>query len=112
MKPVDNTGFVCYNINILNNKGANMKLNQILTEIRGMGSEDLNRVVEAVKHARSQAHRRMANTLSKGDLVEFDGKYGKTVQGTVMKTAIKYVTVDCGMDGRWRVPAAHLRLAA
>ena len=89
-----------------------MKINQIIAEIHGMGSEDLNRVVEAVKYARSQAHRQMANTLKSGDTVEFDGKYGKTVKGTVIKTAIKYVSVDCGMDGKWRVPAAHLRLAA
>jgi len=54
----------------------------------------------------------MANKLKSGDIVEFDGKYGKTVKGTVIKTAIKYVQVDCGIDGKWRVPAAHLRLAA
>lgn len=89
-----------------------MKINQIIAEIHGMGSEDLNRVVEAVKYARSQAHRQMANTLKSGDTVFFDGKYGKTVKGTVIKTAIKYVSVDCGIDGKWRVPAAHLRVAA
>ena len=77
-----------------------------------MDREDLNRVVEAVKYARSQAHRQMANTLKSGDTVFFDGRYGKTVKGTVIKTAIKYVQVDCGIDGKWRVPAAHLRLAA
>ena len=89
-----------------------MKLNQIIAEIHGMDRDSLSKVVEAVKYARSQAHRQAANTLKAGDVVEFDGKYGKTVQGTVIKTAIKYVQVDCGMDGRWRVPAAHLRLAA
>ena len=89
-----------------------MKINQIIAEIHGMNRDDLNKVVEAVKYARSQAHREMANTLKSGDIVEFDGKYGKTVKGTVIKTAIKYVQVDCGMDGRWRVPAGHLRLAA
>lgn len=89
-----------------------MKLSTIIAEIHGMGSEDLNRVVEAVKYARSQAHRDAANSLKQGDIVEFDGRYGKTVQGTVIKTAIKYVQVDCGIDGKWRVPAAHLRLAA
>lgn len=89
-----------------------MKINQIIAEIHGMNRDDLNKVVEAVKYARSQAHREMANTLKKGDAVMFDGKYGKTVKGTVIKTAIKYVSVDCGIDGKWRVPAAHLRLAA
>ena len=93
-------------------KGANMKINQIIAEIHGMNRDDLNKVVEAVKYARSQAHRQMANTLKAGDTVFFDGRYGKTVKGTVIKTAIKYVQVDCGIDGKWRVPAAHLRLAA
>jgi len=89
-----------------------MKINQIIAEIHGMNRDDLNKVVEAVKYARSQAHRQMANTLKSGDIVFFDGKYGKTVKGTVIKTAIKYVQVDCGIDGKWRVPAGHLRLAA
>ena len=89
-----------------------MKLSTIIAEIHNMESKDLNKVVEAVKYARSQAHRQMANTLRSGDTVEFDGRYGKTVKGTVIKTAIKYVQVDCGTDGKWRVPAAHLRLAA
>jgi len=89
-----------------------MKLSTIIAEIHSMNRDDLNKVVEAVKYARSQAHRDAANSLKAGDIVEFDGKYGKTVKGTVIKTAIKYVQVDCGMDGRWRVPAAHLRLAA
>jgi len=91
---------------------SKLAIGSIISAIHEMDRDDLNKVVEAVKFARSQAHRQMANTLSKGDIVEFDGKYGKTVKGTVMKTAIKYVTVDCGIDGRWRVPAAHLRLAA
>ena len=89
-----------------------MKINQIVAEIHGMNRDDLNKVVEAVKYARSQAHRQMANTLKSGDTVFFDGRYGKTVKGTVIKTAIKYVSVDCGMEGTWRVPAAHLKLAA
>lgn len=89
-----------------------MQINKIISEIHSMDRDDLNKVVEAVKYARSQAHRQMANSLRSGDIVEFDGKYGKTVKGTVIKTAIKYVQVDCGMDGRWRVPAAHLRKAA
>ena len=89
-----------------------MKLSTIIAEIHSMNRDDLNKVVEAVKYARSQAHRDAANSLKAGDTVFFDGKYGKTVKGTVIKTAIKYVSVDCGIDGKWRVPAAHLRLAA
>jgi len=109
---VDKTGNVRYTNNMNLTKGANMKLSTIIAEIHSMNRDDLNKVVEAVKYARSQAHRQMANTLKSGDTVFFDGKYGKTVKGTVIKTAIKYVSVDCGIDGKWRVPAAHLRLAA
>ena len=89
-----------------------LAIGSIISAIHDMDREDLNRVVEAVKYARSQAHRQMANTLKSGDTVFFDGRYGKTVKGTVIKTAIKYVSVDCGSEGKWRVPAAHLRLAA
>ena len=89
-----------------------LAIGSIISAIHDMDREDLNKVVEAVKYARSQAHRQMANTLKSGDTVFFDGRYGKTVKGTVIKTAIKYVSVDCGIEGKWRVPAAHLRLAA
>jgi hypothetical protein len=43
-----------------------------------------------------------------GDIVGFTGKYGKQVSGKVKKIAQKYVTVDCGIDGQWRVPANQL----
>ena len=46
-----------------------MKLSTIIAEIHNMESKDLNKVVEAVKYARSQAHRQMANTLRSGDTV-------------------------------------------
>jgi hypothetical protein len=43
-----------------------MKLSTIIAEIHNMESKDLNKVVEAVEYARSQAHRQMANTLRSG----------------------------------------------
>ena len=87
-----------------------MKLNQIIAEIHGMGSEDLNRVVEAVKYARAQGHRQATRSLSIGDVVQFDGKYGRTFKGTVKKINIKYVVVSCTNGEQWRVPAGHLRV--
>mgnify|MGYP007061958861 CR=1 FL=1 len=86
-----------------------LAIESIIASIHAMDRQDLNRVVEAVKYARSQSHRQMAQSLRIGDLVEFQGRYGKTVRGTVVKTAIKYVQVDCGIDGKWRVPGAHLQ---
>ena len=85
-------------------------MDTIISAIEDMNQQELNRVVEAVKYARSQGHRQMANSLSRGDVVTFEGRYGKTLKGTVIKTAIKYVQVDCGIDGRWRVPGAHLQV--
>lgn len=87
-----------------------MQINKIISEIHTMGSEDLNKVVEAVKYARSQAHRQMANSLRSGDMVEFDGKYGKLMVGHVNKVNIKYVVVRCTNGEQWRVPAGHLRV--
>jgi ribosomal protein S1 len=43
-----------------------------------------------------------------GDIVGFTGKRGNQVSGKVTKIAKKYVTVDCGVDGNWRVPGNHL----
>ena len=86
-----------------------MKINQIVAEIHGMESEDLDRVIEAVKYARTQGHRRMANSLNTGDMVEFDGRHGKLMVGHVRKINIKYVVVSCTNGEQWRVPAGHLR---
>jgi preprotein translocase subunit YajC len=88
-----------------------MSLKSIINEIHVMNNDQLNDVIEAVKFARAQNHRASAQALSKGDKVYFDGKHGATLTGVVQKVAIKYVTVDCGMQGRWRVPAAHLKVA-
>ena len=41
-----------------------MKLSTIIAEIHSMDRDSLNRVVEAVKYARSQEHRQMANKLN------------------------------------------------
>lgn len=86
------------------------KIDGILSEIRNMDQADLNRVIEAVKFARAQNHREATRRIGLGDTVEFDGKSGRTLTGVVKKVAIKFVTVDCGFDGRWRVPAGHLRV--
>ena len=85
-----------------------MKINQIIAEIHNMDSEGLNKVIEAVKYARAQGHRQAVRSLSIGDVVQFDGKYGRTFKGTVKKINIKYVVINCGVDGNWRVPAGHL----
>ena len=43
-----------------------------------------------------------------GDIVGFTGKRGQQVSGKVKKVNKKYVVIDCGAQGQWRVPGNHL----
>ena len=43
-----------------------------------------------------------------GDIVGFTGKRGNQVSGKVKKVNKKYVVIDCGVQGQWRVPGNHL----
>ena len=65
-----------------------------------------------MKDGKVQANRQVGKHTQKGDGGQVGGKEWKDGEGQVIKTAIKYVSVDCGIEGKWRVPAAHLRLAA
>jgi len=72
---------------------------------------ELSSINDAVKWARAGLAKRVKNQLKIGDRVEFNSsKTGLTVTGTVMKKAIKYVTVST-QTGLWRVPAAMLTSA-
>ena len=42
-----------------------------------------------------------------GDIAGFTGRRGQQVSGKIVKVAQKYLTIDCGVNGRWRVPATH-----
>lgn len=71
-------------------------------------NEQLMSVIDAVKFARSRLTQTAKNSLRVGDHVEFtSNKTGMTLQGTVTKIAIKYVTVRTN-QGAWRVPANML----
>jgi len=87
-------------------------MNNLVTKaselIYQMDNEQLNQVIEAIKLKRTHITKQAARSMMAGDIVGFTGKYGKQVSGKVVKIAQKYVTVDCGVDGRWRVPANHL----
>jgi hypothetical protein len=69
---------------------------------------ELASMIDAVKWARNSLARQVKRGLMLGDTVEFtSSKTGRTLQGTVSKIAIKYVTVNT-TAGLWRVPAAML----
>jgi hypothetical protein len=87
-----------------------MNVSQINTAIiQGtFTNEQLSSMIDAVKFARSRLAQTTKFSLRIGSPVEFTStKTGRTVQGTVTKIAIKYVTVSTNA-GLWRVPANML----
>jgi len=71
-------------------------------------NEQLTSMIDAVKWNRANLVKQIKRSISVGDTVNFtSSKTGRNVTGTVMKVAIKYVTVKT-IDGMWRVPANML----
>ena len=83
-------------------------MKEIINKIFSLDATDLDQVIQAVKMRRNQLHFQNANKLSVGDRVEFEGRNGRTLQGTVSKIKIKYVLVACDNGQRWNVPGSHL----
>lgn len=69
---------------------------------------ELSSMIDAIKFARSRLTQTTKSSLRIGSQVEFTStKTGRTMQGSVQKIAIKYVTVSTNA-GLWRVPANML----
>ena len=69
---------------------------------------ELMSMTDAVKFARKRLTERNKASLRVGDAVNFTStRTGQNVTGTVVKIAIKYVTVRT-VQGLWRVPANML----
>ena len=69
---------------------------------------ELLSMTDAIRFARKRLTERNKATLSLGDTVNFTStKTGRNVTGTVVKIAIKYVTVRT-LEGLWKVPANML----
>jgi len=69
---------------------------------------ELSSIIDAVKWKRATLAKLTKASLAVGDGVQFTStKTGMTLQGTVTKIAIKYVTVRTP-QGAWRVPANML----
>jgi len=89
-----------------------MNAEQIKFEIMGskFSNDQLNEIIDAVKYARARLTEKNKRSLRYGDEVSFtSSKTGRVMQGTVMKIAIKFVTV-CTTTGLWRVPANMLTI--
>ena len=74
----------------------------------GWTNAELLSMTDAVKFARKRLTERNKATLMLGDTVNFTStRTGRNVTGTVVKIAIKYVTVRT-LEGLWKVPANML----
>lgn len=88
-----------------------MNIMQINTAILqgGYTNTELSSIIDAVKFARARLTEMNKRSMRLGDTVEFtSSKTGRTMQGTVTKIAIKFVTVKVPLWGLWRVPANML----
>jgi len=87
-----------------------VNISQINTAILqgNLSNDELTSVIDAVKFARARLTQLNKFTLRVGDTVNFNSaKQGRNVTGTVIKIAIKYITVKT-VNGLWRVPANML----
>jgi len=73
-----------------------------------MDNDQLNQVIEAIKLKRNHIATQAVRSFMVGDIVGFTGKFGKQVSGKIKKINKKYIIIDCGTDGQWRVPGNHL----
>ena len=93
---------------------ATLSLQQLNRQIMtaGYSLDELNSIAESVKFARSVLAKEVKRTLSVGSRVEFtDNRSRTTYTGTVMKVAIKNVTVKTDTGPMYRVPASMLTVA-
>ena len=87
-----------------------MNIQMINTEIinGGWTNAELLSMTDAIRFARKRLTERNKASLTLGDTVNFTStRTGQNVTGTVVKIAIKYVTVRT-VQGLWRVPANML----
>ena len=84
-------------------------LNDTMGMIHNMDPDQIAAVVDAVKLRRNRINQTAIRTVQVGDNVQFTGRGGRLVSGSVTKKAIKYVTVDTGAQ-RWKVPANMLEV--
>jgi hypothetical protein len=84
-------------------------LTTTISAIHTMTSQEIDRVIEAIKRRRTMLAKSAARTIRRGDSVSFAGRGGETIRGTVLKVNPKTVIVSSSLDAtRWRVTASML----
>jgi hypothetical protein len=90
-----------------------MSVDTIITELMSgtLTNDDIERVAQALKHARAQVGREVKRQLAPGASVKFyHPKQNFYIAGTVNRIKQKYVLVDTA-KGRYNVPANLLEVA-
>jgi hypothetical protein len=90
-----------------------MSVDTIITELMSgsLTNDDIERVAQALKHARAQVGRQVKRQLAPGASVKFyHPKQNFYIAGTVNRIKQKYVLVDTPR-GRYNVPANLLETA-
>jgi len=90
-----------------------MSVDTIITELMSgsLTNDDIERVAQALKHARAQVGRAVKRQLTPGVSVKFyHPKQNFYIAGTVNRIKQKYVLVDTAR-GRYNVPANLLEPA-
>lgn len=73
-------------------------------------NDELSSIIDSVKYAKARLQKSAIRNLMVGDSVGFtSSKTRQYVTGSVIKIAIKYVTVRTA-NGLWRVPANMLNI--
>jgi len=77
--------------------------------IYNMDNDQIDQVIEAIKLKRQYLTKQAVRSFVVGDIVSFTStRTGRDISGKVKKVARKYITVDAGTGGQWRVPATML----
>ena len=87
-------------------------MNTVLTAVKAIHNanrDELEQIIAAVKLQQTFLAKQSARTFTVGDSVQFTGRAGRTVVGTVRKVNPKTILVDSPSQGRWKVTASMLR---
>ena len=84
------------------------KLEQTINNVLQMSSQEIESVIEAIKQRRNWLASQSVRKFVRGDKVSFQGRYGRTLTGTVEKIKIKNVLVHADNGERWNVPGNRL----
>ncbi len=93
-----------------------MSVQTIIKNIRAIeNTDELREIANALHQHRTYMNAQATRNFVVGDKVEFEGRYGKMVQGIVRKVKIKNIIVEetnKPYGGRWNVSASLLKKVA